>query len=59
METIYSHYSEYWLNDWEVFDRNEPNKKIWSVKYIKNKGKQKTINIRGSLADIKRSYLKY
>jgi len=33
IETIYGKYSHYWFNKWEVTEKDNPGKKIWSVSY--------------------------
>lgn len=33
IEAVYENYSNYWASDWEVTNKDAPNRKIWSVKY--------------------------
>jgi hypothetical protein len=44
IEAVYSSYSDFWANRWEVTRRNDTDRKIWSVSYGRTQVQQPTAN---------------
>jgi hypothetical protein len=51
IETIYDGYSDYWSNRWQVTQKDDADKKIWSVDYALTHVRQPTNNLQYDLAE--------
>ncbi len=53
IETIFENTSDFWSNNWKVTNKNDPDRKIWTVYYIRSEMQTTIINLQFDPVEIK------